>query len=88
MTIIRTFAALLALTIGAAPAFAQTKTTAKPPHKTVKMVAYDAKDKKYYSVAWAKAHKMHDRGGDKLILIPLSKLPKGAKRSRAMNGKL
>ena len=79
-------AALLTLTSGAAPAFAQTKTTAPPPRKSVKMVAYDAKDKKYYSVAWARAHRMRDRGGDKLIVIPLSKLPKGATMSRAMRG--
>ena len=66
---------------------------AKLPHAAVqstvakaKIVAYDAKDKRYYSVAYAKAHHMHDKGGDKLILIPRSHLPKEAKLSHAMKG--
>lgn len=53
---------------------------------SAKYVAYDAKDRKYYSVEYARAHQMHDRGGDKLIIIPRSKLPKGAKLSHAMHG--
>lgn len=52
-----------------------------------RIVAYDAKDERYYSVAWAKAHGMHDRGGDPLSLRPLTSLPKDAKMSRAMRGK-
>ena len=52
------------------------------------MVAYDAKDKRFYSVAYAKAHGMHDRGGDPLTVVPMSSLPKEAKMSRAMHGKM
>ena len=51
-----------------------------------KMVAYDAKDKKYYSVEYAKSHNMHDRGGDLLVIMDRAKLPKGAKLSHAMHG--
>ena len=51
-----------------------------------KLVAYDAKDKRYYSVAWAKAHGMHDKGGDPLTIVPFSSLPKDAKESKAMLG--
>jgi len=50
------------------------------------MVAYDAKDRRYYSVAWAKAHGMHDRGGDPLTIVPRSRLPRDARESRAMHG--
>ncbi len=58
-----------------------------PGHKAgFKMVAYDAKDKRYYSVAYAKAHGMHDKGGDLLTFVPLSSLPKDAKESKAMHG--
>ena len=53
---------------------------------TSKMVAYDAKDKRYYSVAYAKAHGMHDKGGDPLTIVPMSSLPKAAKESKAMHG--
>lgn len=53
--------------------------------KAAKMVAYDAKDQRYYSVAWAKAHGMHDRGGDPLTIVPLFSLPKAAKESKAMH---
>ena len=89
MNYARTFAACIALlAVGISTASAQTKMTAKPHLKTAKMVAYDAKDKKYYSVAWAKAHNWHDKGGDKLILISMAKLPKDAKMSRAMHGKM
>jgi hypothetical protein len=52
------------------------------------LVGYDAKDKRYYSVAYARAHHMRDRGGDLLVIIPKSKLPKDAKMSRAMHGKM
>ena len=51
-----------------------------------RMVAYDAKDKRYYSMAYAKAHGMHDKGGDPLSLVPMSSLPKEAKESKAMRG--
>ena len=51
-----------------------------------KMVANDAKDKRYCSVAWAKAHGMHDKGGDPLSVVPMFSLPKEAKESRAMHG--
>jgi hypothetical protein len=54
--------------------------------KPSKMVAYDAKDKRFYSVAWAKAHGMHDKGGDPLTIVPMSSLPKEAKESKAMHG--
>lgn len=63
---------------------------APKPHSTAKhnakMVAYDAKDKRYYSVAWARAHGMHDKGGDPLTLVPFATLPKEAKESKAMKG--
>ncbi len=64
---------------------------AKPhkPHRAVlghKMVGYDAKDKRYYSVAWAKAHGMHDKGGDPLTIVPYTSLPKEARESKAMKG--
>ncbi len=62
----------------------------KPAHDgqrpLAKMVAYDAKDKRYYSVAYAKAHGMHDKGGDPLTIVPMSSLPKEAKESKAMHG--
>ncbi len=51
-----------------------------------KMVAYDAKDKRYYSIAYAKAHGMHDKGGDPLTIVPMSSLPKEAKESKGMHG--
>ncbi len=51
-----------------------------------KTVAYDAKDKRYYSVAYAKMHGMHDKGGDPLTIVPMSHLPKKAKESRTMHG--
>ena len=51
-----------------------------------KMVGYDAKDKRYYSVAWAKAHGMHDKGGDPLTIVPFASLPKEARESKAMKG--
>jgi len=57
-----------------------------PAHGHAKKVAYDAKDRKYYSVDYAKAHGMHDKGGDQLIIIPRSKLPHDAKLSHAMHG--
>ena len=53
---------------------------------SAKRVAYDAKDKRFYSVAYAKAHGMHDKGGDPLSIVPMSRLPKDAKESRAMHG--
>ena len=59
---------------------------AAPKSHGGKMVAYDAKDKRYYSVAYAKAHGMHDKGGDPLTLVPMSSLPKEAKESKAMHG--
>ncbi len=55
------------------------------PH--AKMVAYDAKDKRFYSVAWARAHGMHDKGGDPLLIVRKSSLPLDAKESRAMRGR-
>ncbi|GEM_PF-1172648 len=54
--------------------------------KNAKLVAYDAKDRRYYSVAWAKANGMHDKGGDPLTIVPFSSLPKDAKESKAMLG--
>lgn len=51
-----------------------------------KMVAYDAKDKRYYSVAYAKSHGMHDKGGGPLTIVAMSSLPKEAKESKAMHG--
>ena len=51
-----------------------------------KRVAYDAKDRRYYSVAWAKAHGMRDRGGDPLTIVRRSSLPRDARESRAMRG--
>jgi len=55
-------------------------------HHRGRMVAYDAKDKRFYSVAWARAHGMRDKGGDPLTVVPMSRLPKEAKMSRAMHG--
>ena len=74
-------AAALAL-LGVVPA-AQAAHRHRHDHK---MVAYDAKYKRYYSQAWAKAHGMHDSGGDPLTVVPMSSLPKEAKESRAMRG--
>ena len=51
-------------------------------------VAYDAKDKKFYSVAYAKTHGMHDKGGDPLTVKRLSALPPNAAMSHAMHGKM
>jgi hypothetical protein len=53
-----------------------------------KMVAYDAKDRRYYSVAYAQAHNMRDAGGDLLVVVPITVLSGEARLSRAMNGKL
>ncbi len=55
------------------------------PH--AKLVAYDAKDRRFYSVAWARAHGMHDKGGDPLVIARKSSLPPDAKESRAMRGR-
>ena len=55
-------------------------------HGGGKRVAYDSKDKRYYSVAYAKAHGMHDKGGDPLFVVAMSILPKDAKESKAMHG--
>jgi len=52
------------------------------------MVAYDAKDRRYYSVAYARSHSMRDAGGDLLVIVPITLLPAEARLSRAMNGKL
>ena len=51
-------------------------------------VAYDAKDRKFYSVAYARAHGMRDKGGDTLTIHRLSALPKDAAMSHAMHGKM
>ncbi|MBV9852146.1 MAG: hypothetical protein JO250_20970 [Armatimonadetes bacterium] len=48
------------------------------------MVAYDAKDRTYYPVRWARAHGMHDRGGDPLVIRRLFSLPRSAGPSRVM----
>jgi hypothetical protein len=53
-----------------------------------KKVAYDAKDRRIYSVTYAQAHSMHDAGGDLLVVVPMTLLPAEARLSRAMNGKL
>ena len=55
-------------------------------HKSGKMVAYDAKDRRYYSIAYAKSHGMHDKGGDPLSIVAMSSLPRDAKESKAMHG--
>ncbi len=72
-----TLLALLGLLACAAPALAR-------PH--ARLVAYDAKDKRYYSVAWARAHGMRDKGGDRLVVVRKSSLPSSARESRAMHG--
>jgi len=79
-----TLLAACLLSMGAAAAAKTSK-----PHAVrhgQKMVGYDAKDKRYYSVAWAKAHGMHDKGGDPLTIVPFASLPKEARESRAMKG--
>jgi hypothetical protein len=55
------------------------------PH--IKLVGHDAEDTWYYSIAWAKAHGMHDKGGDPLTIVPLSSLPGEAKMSKAMHSR-
>lgn len=85
------FSLILVACLSVVPAHAKTGTHHKRPHATkmhtkAKMVAYDAKDKRYYSVSWAKAHGMHDKGGDPLTIVPMSTLPKDAKESKAMKG--
>jgi len=81
------YVAVLSLALGSLLAtYAQAQSMKPATHKSAKMVAYDAKDKRYYSVAWAKAHGMHDKGGDPLTIVPMSNLPKEAKESRAMRG--
>ncbi len=57
-------------------------------HHRGRMVAYDAKDRRFYSVAWARAHGMRDKGGDPLTVVPRTGLPRDAKISRAMHGHL
>jgi hypothetical protein len=48
---------------------------APPP---VRMVAYDVRDLRYYPLRWARAHGMRDPAGDPLVMLPFTKLPKGA----------
>ncbi len=80
-------AAVLAADAAVSGAFAQgTMHGSTKMTPGAKMVAYDAKDKRYYSVAYAKSHGMHDKGGDPLSIVPMSSLPKDAKESRAMHG--
>lgn len=74
------FVSLAALGLLACAAMAHAR-----PH--AKMVAYDAKDRRFYSVAWARAHGMHDKGGDPLLVVRKSSLPPDAKESRAMRGR-
>ncbi len=83
-TLILTLLAACLLSIDPA---SQAKTAkSQPSQHGRKMVAYDAKDKRYYSVAWAKAHGMHDKGGDPLTIVPFAGLPKEARESKAMKG--
>ncbi len=74
----------------AAPALLAAVPTAQAArhHHRGRMVAYDAKDKRFYSVAWARAHGMRDKGGDSLTVVPRTGLPKDAKMSRTMHGHL
>ena len=44
-------------------------------HSSVRMIADDAKDRRWYSVCMPE-RPHHDRGGDKLVIIPFSQLPK------------
>lgn len=84
-----TLAAVAAALACAAPAHAAARR--HPVHyrrHQPRLVAYDAKDRRYYSVAWARAHGMHDRGGDRLVLRVRSSLPRDARLSRAMHGHL
>jgi hypothetical protein len=46
--------------------------------KPERVVAYDARDRRYYPLSWAKAHGMVDPAGDPLVPLPISKLPTGA----------
>ena len=75
----RTLLPLLALCIAvptrAAPISASAPLPSAVPIHLPKIVAYDAKDKRYYSVAYAKAHAMHDKGDDLLTIILSSTLP-------------
>lgn len=89
MIIKTAFAVLVALAAGAAVSGASAQSAVHRSMKMTpgaKMVAYDAKDKRYYSVAYAKSHGMHDKGGGPLIIVSMSSLPKDAKESKAMNG--
>ena len=89
MNIKTTLTIIYVLAAAVSQASAQTAmhhNTAAKPSAGGKIVAYDAKDKRYYSVAWARLHGMHDKGGDLLTLVPLSSLPKDAKESKAMHG--
>ena len=90
MNIKTMLAAAFAVVVGATAVCASAQSMKhhglKPKAGGGKMVAYDAKDKRYYSVAYAKAHGMHDKGGDPLSLVAMSSLPKEAKESRAMHG--
>ena len=47
------------------------------PAPAVHLVAYDAHDRRYYSLQWAKKNGMRDPSGDPLVILPLEKLPKG-----------
>lgn len=82
----RIYPGLLALTALLSPSAAQAHGMKPSAQRAGKMVAYDAKDKRFYSAAWAKAHGMHDKGGDPLTIVPRSSLPKEAKESKAMHG--
>lgn len=86
--VILTAAAIFSATAVVSDASAQSAMHHRPMRRKAsrKMVAYDAKDKRYYSVAYARTHGMHDNGGDALTLVPMSSLPKEAKESRAMHG--
>lgn len=78
---------VLAAALAAGVAFSPQAKAAHRGHRAKRtMVAYDAKDKRFYSVAWAKAHGMHDKGGDPLTIVRRSSLPAEARESKAMHG--
>ncbi len=69
--------AAFAIAVGTAASMVSAQTAM---HRSMKMTA-GAK-----MVAYAKAHGMHDKGGDPLTIVPMSSLPKEVKESKAMHG--
>ena len=55
----------------------------KKPWPVARLVAYDAHDRRYYDLTWARAHQMRDPAGDTLVAVPMNRLPHGTNPAMA-----